>query len=83
MSDEVSNGSPDVRDLETTTIYTHVLNRGAGGVRSPRDERCDAGATLIASYGGIPVQRIRCASAVQLEGFPAPRRVRMRRRHAL
>jgi integrase len=25
------------RDVSTTMIYTHVLNRGAGGVRSPRD----------------------------------------------
>jgi integrase len=26
------------RDVATTMIYTHVLNRGAGGVRSPLDE---------------------------------------------
>jgi site-specific recombinase XerD len=25
------------RDLKTTMIYTHVLNRGPGGVRSPLD----------------------------------------------
>lgn len=25
------------RDLSTTMIYTHVLNRGAGGIRSPAD----------------------------------------------
>jgi site-specific recombinase XerD len=25
------------RDLTTTMIYTHVLNRGASGVRSPLD----------------------------------------------
>ena len=25
------------RDLSTTMIYTHVLNRGWGGVRSPVD----------------------------------------------
>ena len=25
------------RDVSTTMIYTHVLNRGAGGVRSPLD----------------------------------------------
>jgi site-specific recombinase XerD len=25
------------RDVSTTMIYTHVLNRGAGGVRSPAD----------------------------------------------
>ena len=25
------------KDVSTTMIYTHVLNRGAGGVRSPRD----------------------------------------------
>ena len=24
-------------DVKTTMIYTHVLNRGAGGVRSPLD----------------------------------------------
>jgi integrase len=27
------------RDLKTTMIYTHVLNRGGAGVRSPLDER--------------------------------------------
>jgi integrase len=26
------------RDVSTTMIYTHVLNRGAGGVRSPLDD---------------------------------------------
>ena len=26
------------RDLQTTMVYTHVLNRGARGVRSPLDE---------------------------------------------
>src|SRR5919106_6072701 len=26
------------RDVTTTMIYTHVLNRGGGGVRSPLDE---------------------------------------------
>ena len=25
------------RDVKTTMIYTHVLNRGAGGIRSPLD----------------------------------------------
>jgi len=25
------------RDVSTTQIYTHVLNRGPGGVRSPAD----------------------------------------------
>jgi site-specific recombinase XerD len=25
------------KDVSTTMIYTHVLNRGAGGVRSPLD----------------------------------------------
>jgi len=25
------------RDVKTTTIYTHVLNRGPSGVRSPMD----------------------------------------------
>ena len=25
------------RDVNTTMIYTHVLNRGPGGVRSPAD----------------------------------------------
>jgi site-specific recombinase XerD len=27
----------DHKDASTTMIYTHVLNRGAGGVRSPLD----------------------------------------------
>jgi len=26
-------------DVSTTMVYTHVLNRGGGGVRSPLDER--------------------------------------------
>jgi len=26
------------KDVSTTMIYTHVLNRGAAGVRSPLDE---------------------------------------------
>jgi site-specific recombinase XerD len=26
------------RDVATTMLYTHVLNRGAGGVRSPVDQ---------------------------------------------
>ncbi len=25
------------KDVKTTEIYTHVLNRGAGGVKSPAD----------------------------------------------
>jgi site-specific recombinase XerD len=25
------------KDVSTTMVYTHVLNRGAGGVRSPLD----------------------------------------------
>jgi len=25
------------RDMSTTTLYTHVLNRGGGGVRGPID----------------------------------------------
>ena len=33
------------RDVSTTMIYTHVLNRGAGGVRSPAD-RLDLGARV-------------------------------------
>jgi Phage integrase family len=28
------------RDVSTTMIYTHVLNRGPAGVRSPLDRRC-------------------------------------------
>lgn len=30
-------------DVQTTMIYTHVLNRGGRGVRSPLDEGCDGG----------------------------------------
>ncbi|KRA43078.1 integrase [Pseudoxanthomonas sp. Root630] len=30
------------KDVSTTQIYTHVLNRGAGAVRSPLD-RTDGG----------------------------------------
>jgi site-specific recombinase XerD len=29
------------RDVTTTRIYTHVLNRGPGGVRSPADRLVD------------------------------------------
>ena len=30
------------RDVTTTQIYTHVLNRGPAGVRSPADRLADA-----------------------------------------
>src|SRR5947207_3873575 len=30
-------GTPKLRDVTTTMIYTHVLNRGPGAVRSPAD----------------------------------------------
>jgi len=30
------------RDVSTTQIYTHVLNRGPSGVRSPLDGMLDA-----------------------------------------
>jgi integrase len=29
------------RDVSTTQIYTHVLNRGPGGVQSPADRLVD------------------------------------------
>lgn len=37
------------RDVSTTMIYTHVLNRGGLGVRSPADLLADAG------LAGFPV----------------------------
>jgi site-specific recombinase XerD len=32
------------KDVSTTMIYTHVLNRGPSGVRSPADELLGGGA---------------------------------------
>jgi integrase len=40
------------KDVATTQIYTHVLNRGAGGVVSPLD-RCNE---TPASYLGAPAR---------------------------
>ncbi len=41
------------RDLSTTQIYTHVLNRGGHGVRSPAD-RLDLGAVFNPSQDTRP-----------------------------
>jgi hypothetical protein len=35
---EMRVSTPDI-DVSTTMVYTHVLNRGGGGVRSPLDGR--------------------------------------------
>ncbi len=36
------------RDVKTTMIYTHVLNRGGHGVRSPADRPLAGGSGVIA-----------------------------------
>jgi len=36
------------RDVETTMIYTHVLNRGGHGVQSPADRLLGGGSDVIA-----------------------------------
>ena len=41
---------PGHKDVSTTMIYTHVLNRGGRGVLSPLD-RIDPGAGTIAQKG--------------------------------
>ena len=54
-------------DVSTTMIYTHVLNRGAGGVRSPLDG--------IAAAGGLDARApvVAYASAAQSGvGLPSP-----------
>jgi integrase len=43
------------RDVSTTMIYTHVLNRGGLGVRSPLDDLPRAGAP--AGHPGAPIVR--------------------------
>jgi hypothetical protein len=48
------------KDVKTTMIYTHVLNRGPGSVRSPadklvlRDEVATESAALAARYSAVP-----------------------------
>ena len=37
------------KDVSTTMIYTHVLNRGGQGVRSPFDKLTAAGLTTLTS----------------------------------
>ncbi len=40
------------KDVKTTMLYTHVLNRGGRGVRSPLDSVL--GRSVAASDGGAP-----------------------------
>ena len=44
------------RDVSTTMIYTHVLDRGPGGVRSPADSLADA--RRAADQPAPPLQRL-------------------------
>jgi hypothetical protein len=44
------------KDLQTTMIYTHVLNRGAGGVRSPLDIGMPAAPREPWKVGEAPVR---------------------------
>ena len=44
------------RDVSTTMIYTHVLDRGPGGVRSPADSLADA--RRAADQAAPPLQRL-------------------------
>ena len=37
------------KDVATTQIYTHVLNRGAGGVMSPLDRCAETPAAYLAA----------------------------------
>ena len=41
-------------DVSTTMIYTHVLNRGGRGVRSPLDEGDRGTVATPAAAGGFP-----------------------------
>jgi hypothetical protein len=54
------------RDVKTTMIYTHVLNRGGRGVRSP--------ANLLWSKGGVaaPPDLLRLTSQSNYPGSPLP-----------
>ena len=46
------------RDVKTTMIYTHVLNRGGRGVRSPLDDRwqTDAASSALSTLRRLSVQ---------------------------
>jgi integron integrase len=56
------------RDVRTTMIYTHVLNRGGMGVRSPVDAVLGAGASSRAAGLGSDVPRPNPADARRLSG---------------
>lgn len=49
------------RDVSTTMIYTHVLNRGPGGVRSPVDR-------MLAGMGALATTPALTATAVPVAG---------------
>ena len=61
------------KDVATTQIYTHVLNRGAGGVLSPLDrcaETVAAYAVALARRGGVPMYDALARAAVALPATP-------------
>jgi hypothetical protein len=50
------------KDVATTQIYTHVLNRGAGGVVSPLDRCGESTAPYNALVLSVPTETGRCGS---------------------
>ena len=54
------------RDVRTTMIYTHVLNRGAGAERSPADRLIAVAGT---ASGGQPASRSWSATRAALAGY--------------
>lgn len=47
------------KDVSTTMIYTHVLLRGPGGVRSPADSLPSRGGGGGTAAGGLPLRKVR------------------------
>jgi hypothetical protein len=66
------------RDVSTTMLYTHVLNRGGLGVRSPAD-RAGLG-DLIAGMAGLDRVELACTGIRDLarHGSAGPIQVRQR-----
>jgi integron integrase len=60
------------RDVSTTMIYTHVLNRGPGGVRSPVDRHARGAARAAADVGAGPAGSVAPAGTTGPAGTLGP-----------
>jgi integrase len=63
------------RDVSTTMIYTHVLNRGPGGVRSPADRlpTLAPGAAVPRSLDNVDAMHT-AATQIATQSRPLPRK---------